>query len=263
MELLNHLLSLGLSEKEAKLYLTLLEVGPNPVSSIARKAGITRTTAYAALETLKEKGLVSAIEQGGIQQFAPVEAEKLEEYAKMQQEKAEENYDRIKTIVPQLKLLTGDLVMAPKVKYFEGTEGIKTIYNDTIDVLKNLPKSQRVKYSYSSAPIVSHQLRNFLDNYIKLRKKNHIDVKVILPEGDSSRDYQKKSKQNFAEVKIMPPDISLEFHSEVNIYGNKICVMSLNSDRLHGAIIESPEIASTFRTIFEITWRACKKDIGL
>ena len=263
MNLAEHLQSLGFTEKESKLYITLLEIGPNPVSSIARKAGITRTTAYAALETLKEKGLVSAIEQGGIQQYAGVEPEKLEEYAKYQQTKAEENYQKIKDIIPELKSLTGDLVMAPKMKYYEGVEGIKTIYSDIIDVLKQLPKEERIKLSYSSAPIVTHELRRYLDEYIKVRKKNHIMIKGIFPETKESREYQKKSKQHFAEVKIMPHDISLEFDTEISIYGNKISVMSLKSDRLHGAIIESPEIASTYRAVFEITWRACKKGEGL
>jgi hypothetical protein len=88
-------------------------------------------------------------------------------------------------------------------------------------------------------------------------------IKGIFPETKESRDFQKKSKQHATEVKIMPADISLEFDTEISIYGNKISVMSLKSDRLHGAIIESPEIASTYRAIFEITWRACKKMEGL
>ena len=263
MELLPHLLSLGLSEKEAKLYLTLLEVGANPVSSIARKAGITRTTAYAALETLKGKGLVSVIEQGGIQQYAPVAAEKLEEYARQQQAKAEENYQKIKKIVPELKSLTGILVMAPKVKYFEGVEGIKTIYKDTIDVLKTLPKNKRVKYSYSSAPEVNNELRGFLDNYITLRKKQGIISKGIFPESKRSRTYQRNSKKNLVEARIMDADIQMEFDSEVCIYGDKVAIMSLKPDRLHGVIIESPEIASTQRAIFNLAWRWCREPVGL
>ena len=263
MELLNHLLSLGLSEKEAKLYLTLLEVGANPVSSIARKAGITRTTAYAALETLKEKGLVSVIEKGGIQQYAPVAPEKLEEFAKHQQVKAEENYQKIKKIVPELKSLTGDLVMAPKVKYFEGAEGIKTIYKDTIDVLKAFPKNKRIKYSYSSAPEVDSGLRGFLDNYIASRKKNGVLSKSILPESKRSRAYQKNAKKNLVEARIMDADIRMEFDSEVCIYGDKVAIMSLKNDRLHGVIIESPEIASTQRAIFNLAWRWCREPGGL
>lgn len=263
MDTTNILMGLGLSEKETKLYLTLLEIGPNPVSSVARKANITRTTAYAALETLKEKGLVSTVEKSGIQQFAPVHPRKLEEFAKEQQDKAQRNYTQIKEILPELKSLTGDLVMAPRVKYFEGTEGIKTIYNDTIETLKQLPKKDRIKYSYSSAPEISSDLRGYLNEYIKLRKKESITVHGIFPDSEESWAYVKDQKKYAAEARIMPKDISLDFESEIVIYGDKFAVMSLHKDRLHGVIIESPEIASTQRMLFHIIWRASKISQGL
>lgn len=263
MDLSLHLISLGLSDKEAKLYLTLLEVGPNPVSSVARKAGITRTTAYAALETLKEKGLVSTIIRGGIQQFAPVQAKKLEAYAKRKREEAEKNYQQIKSILPKLNSLTGDLVMSPKVKYFEGIEGIKTIYNETLEVLKELPKKNRIKYAYSSAPKVHSELRSFFDEYIKRRKKLGIRMHGIFPDSKECWEYLKNAKKHGAEARILPRDISLDFDSEITIYGNKFAVMSLKKDRLHGVIIESPEITSTQRLLFKIIWRASKKNKGL
>ena len=263
MNLSSHLISLGLTEKEAKLYLTLLEVGPNPVSSIARKAGITRTTAYAALETLKEKGLVSTIEERGIQQFAPVSPHKLEEYAKHHKEQAERNYEELKTVMPMLKSLTGDLVMKPRVQYFEGVEGIKTIYKDTIDVLKEFPKRKRIKYAYSSAPRVESELRSFLDDYIKLRKKEGVKMQGILPDSKRSWEFHENAQKNNAEVRIMPRDLSIEFDFEINIYGDKLSIMSLKKDRLHGIIIESPEIVATQKVLFDIIWRASKKSDGL
>lgn len=259
MDLLHHLTDLGLTEKEAKLYLTLLEIGSNPVSSIARKASITRTTAYAALETLKEKSLVSTVEKGGVQQFTPVKPSKLKEYAKNLREQATKNYDSIKEILPQLKSLTGDLVMAPKVKFFEGIEGIKTIYTDSIETLSELPKTERIKYSYSAAPEVISDLRGFLDDYISLRKKSGIKAKVIMPHGKLSTAYKKKSKQNNAEVILVPKDIDISIKSEIAIYGHKVAIMSLKPDRLHGVIIDSPEIAATEKAIFELAWRGCGK----
>lgn len=263
MDLETILMNLGLTDKESKLYLTLLEIGANPVSSVARKANITRTTAYAALETLKEKGLVSTVEKSGIQQFAPVHPKKLEEFAKDQQDKAQRNYVQIKDIIPDLKSLTGDLVMAPRVKYFEGAEGIKTIYNDTLDTLKALPKKERIKYSYSSAPKIDSALRSFLDDYIKRRKKEGILIKGIFPDAEESWEYAKHKAKNSADVRIMPKDISMDFESEIVIYGDKFAVMSLNKGRLHGVIIESPEIASTQRMLFQIIWRASKINQGL
>ena len=44
--------SLGFSEKEARVYLALLELGPSTTTEIARKSKINRTTGYDILESL-------------------------------------------------------------------------------------------------------------------------------------------------------------------------------------------------------------------
>ncbi len=257
------LTQLGLTEKEAKLYLTLLEIGPNPASSVSRKAGITRTTAYAALETLKEKGLLSLVEQGGIQQFSAVDPQKLEEYAKNQQEKATANLQNISALVPTLQSLTGDLVMAPKVKYFEGTNGIKTIYNDITSTLKGLKKADRLKLVFSSSPNLKPELQKILDGAKEDRKKHKISARFIVPNSPRTKKRLDKADEYLSELKLMPKDIEMDFDSEVNIYKDKIAIMSLNNERPHGIIIESNNIAATQRTLFEIIWRACKRGEGL
>ena len=48
---------LGLREKEVRVYLTGLELGPSSVQVIAKRAKITRPTTYEIIKTLKEKGL--------------------------------------------------------------------------------------------------------------------------------------------------------------------------------------------------------------
>jgi sugar-specific transcriptional regulator TrmB len=45
----------GLSEKEAKVYLTILELGTNIASTIARRSEIKRVTVYTILDDLKKK----------------------------------------------------------------------------------------------------------------------------------------------------------------------------------------------------------------
>lgn len=42
MSLVNHLKNAGLADKEAKVYLAMLELGPSPVLPIAAKAGVNR-----------------------------------------------------------------------------------------------------------------------------------------------------------------------------------------------------------------------------
>src|SRR3989338_1465204 len=52
---------LGLSEAEAKVYLTLLEVGSTLAGPVIKKTGLHRGTTYQILQRLKEKGLVSSV----------------------------------------------------------------------------------------------------------------------------------------------------------------------------------------------------------
>lgn len=54
-----NLTELGLSEKEALLYLLLLRSGPSPASSLAKRLQIKRVSLYSVLESLTERGLVA------------------------------------------------------------------------------------------------------------------------------------------------------------------------------------------------------------
>ena len=50
---------IGLSEKEARIYLVLLELGNIPIQEIAQKVNLSRPTVYRILDDLQEKGLIT------------------------------------------------------------------------------------------------------------------------------------------------------------------------------------------------------------
>ena len=59
---------LGLSEKEAKVYLTALEMGAETAQNIAKKANVNRATTYVQIDSLKAKGfdLVITVDCGAM-----------------------------------------------------------------------------------------------------------------------------------------------------------------------------------------------------
>ena len=59
MMIQNILAKLGLSEKEAKVYVTCLEIGPASVRSIAQAAGVNRGTTYDIIRSLQQRGLAA------------------------------------------------------------------------------------------------------------------------------------------------------------------------------------------------------------
>lgn len=71
--LLCALKELGLTTSEAVAYLTLLSIGQNPVSVIAKKAKFNRSACYSILERLVEKSLIKETIKNNIHYFQAVE----------------------------------------------------------------------------------------------------------------------------------------------------------------------------------------------
>ncbi|MCU0680040.1 MAG: BlaI/MecI/CopY family transcriptional regulator [Planctomycetes bacterium] len=67
----------GLSEKESRVYLALLQVGPAPVQKIADKSSLARSTIYEILNALIKRGLVNTYLKKRVKYFSPEEPEKL------------------------------------------------------------------------------------------------------------------------------------------------------------------------------------------
>lgn len=73
--LIDNLIQLGLSEKEAEVYLMLLRIGPSPASSLARRINVKRVTVYSVLDSLSARGLVTFEENGNCRKYIPHDPE--------------------------------------------------------------------------------------------------------------------------------------------------------------------------------------------
>ena len=71
------LINLGLTAKEADVYLATLQIGFATVQKIASKAEINRTTTYTHIRNLISRGLISTMEKNGKQYFVAEKPDKL------------------------------------------------------------------------------------------------------------------------------------------------------------------------------------------
>ncbi len=67
--IVKQLIEFGLSEKEAKTYLALLELEVATVSEVSKTANINRSSAYVVLESLKKKGLAGISDDKNIRRY--------------------------------------------------------------------------------------------------------------------------------------------------------------------------------------------------
>src|SRR3989338_5838037 len=94
--------TLGFSEKEATVYVALLELGRGTVTEIARKAGINRTTGYDILDSLSNKGVVNVSGKEPKQEYAAQPPEAVVTYLQREAEAAKERISKAEAFLPQL-----------------------------------------------------------------------------------------------------------------------------------------------------------------
>lgn len=246
MNLITPLSYLGFSDKEAEVYLANLELGPSPASTVAKKAGLHRTTCYSVLCELEKKGYTRRFERARVHYFSALTGKEVEEKLQKQHQK---NIQNLTKILPVLTTLQSSTVKPPKIQSFEGFEGMKQIYEDTLIG----DHSEKLAYS-SISESKDEKLRAFIDEYTKKRTKNGISVRAILPDTKNAREMTKNDHQVLRTSQYVQTE-KFQFKSEINIYGNKVAILSLIPPYYHGVIIESPEISETQKAIFELVWR--------
>src|SRR3989339_271481 len=101
----NHLLQLGLSEKEAEVYLAALQLGFCSVQKIAEKAEINRTTAYTHIRNLITRGLIKTEEKNGKAYLVAEKPEKLRHIWQTQEQEIRRRKLTLDLIMPELESL--------------------------------------------------------------------------------------------------------------------------------------------------------------
>ncbi len=236
--LIEVLKKIGLNEKEAKVYLACIETGSAPVSEVAKAAGINRVTTYDILDKLKKKALVSHFTKNKVKYFTGTDPDiVLEEFEKRTKD--------LREAIPQFKRLTGK-TNHPRIRYFEGLEGIKAIYTDTLNSTTEI-------LNYSNSEEIRKIWTNYDEEYVEKRAKKKIFLRGICPDDKYGETVHQQDKKYHREMRLISAD-QFDFTNEINIYDDKVAIISFK-DELIGMIIESSEIANSQRAIFNMCWQ--------
>jgi len=239
----------GLSENEAKIYKTLLELLEAPVYKISKIAEVPRTTTYACLENLKKQGLILSFHKNNILYYTPESSQKLLEILDNKKES-------ITKILPQLDALIHSSSIKPIIKIYEGPEGIKKVRQDQLETL--VKEDQKILYAIANADMYKI-LPKYFSNWVEERVKHKIQSWLIMPH--SAQDNQKyadpqKLKQDMRQVKFLPQ--GFDYQCSLNIYGNKLAFFSLKKGQIISVILESQPITNMFKQFFLFNWGMLK-----
>jgi sugar-specific transcriptional regulator TrmB len=237
---------LGLKEKESKVYLAALELGQADVSELAKKAGLKRPTVYFIVEDLEKKGLIQLLTKQPVKKYAALNPAKL-----LALEKAK--VGGLEQALPSLLGLSSQNQYKPAVRFFVGKTGIMQAYEES---LQQPPNSEIL--AFGNAQAVEESIYKFKDWYIKRRVSSGIKMRAITPATVGGLAVAKRDKQELRQTKILPPE-QFTANVEINIYLNKIALISHFETESIAVIIESNILAQAFKQIFEILWLNAKQ----
>jgi len=236
---------LGLTKNQSKVYYTLLKVGLCSITNLIKRAKLHKQIIYDNLEILIEKGLVSSIIKNNKRCFKAASPERLIDMFKEQKDEINEKEKLTKILLPELITLKENVKEENIASVYEGKKGIKSI-------LESILKNKGEVLIYGAEGQFEETYGPYWINYNKRREDLKIKFKIIFNE----KLRGKRDKFKFADIKF----ISKEFESPAMtcIFNNKVTII-LWGDILFAVLIESKEVAKSYRNYFTMLWSIAKK----
>ena len=237
-----YLQDLGLNEKEAAVYLSLLSVDSSSVLDLATKTKIKRPTVYIVLESLVKKGLVSETTVGKKTHYQAEPPERLETFVEQRRLILDEQAKRLKDVIPEIKSVQRQSGERPVVRFFEGKQGITSANEEFFRKQKNGGVSYMVYPRDILEEVFSEAERG---KYKKLRLDKHIRSKSVytFSKGDMPKDHTGDR------VRIDGAKYPIKCDITVDDESVRIAILGKH---LSSIIIRSPDVAETLKSLINI-----------
>ncbi len=237
---------IGFSDKTAKVYLGLLQLGPSSVRELAQVVGFNRGTTYDALKWLEEQDIVSFYKKESKQHFVAEPPEKLFTLVRRREEELARVDKELEKTIPELEALYHSGEGRPVARYV-GTEELHEILEDVLAVCE---QSEEKMYRIYSAEGLRPYLYEHFSTFSDVRIGKGIAVRVIaVGEGGELRGLDER--------KWLPvtDDITSE-PTYIMIYPGKTAYISFNiKNEPVGVVIENQGISATQKRIFDELWK--------
>ena len=254
---INLLKKLGFSDKSAKIYLALLQLGPSSVRSLAECCDLNRGTTYDTLKWLQEHGVVNYYKKDAKQHFVAENPEKLHDIIHAQQQELTRLDGSLDKLIPELQALHHSGGERPVARYYDGKQ-IAEILEDVLATCEN--DEEAIYRIYSSEGLREYLYKDF-PTFSDVRIAKGISVKVLaIGDGGELRGLDERKWIQSASKKEYDSGTSGQglynpVPTYIIIYPGKTAYISLNAkEEPVGVVIENDGVYETQRFIFDQLW---------
>jgi sugar-specific transcriptional regulator TrmB len=243
----NVLKQLGLSEAEIKVYLTLTSRGALTASELTRLAHLKRPTAYYALRSLKDHGLIKASRSPGVERFQAEPPQHLEAMVAVREKELTALATEVRGMIPELlKKKTVDSGL-PAVSFYEGEEAMKQAIMETVYC-----RSRHIDSIAPSDNFFWQVGQSFSAGYIAERVARRITTRNLW-EKPLEPQIMTRSYEGISQVRILPREMIGKFRSTVFLYDDTVMYIS-SKDNGYVLVVKSAEHHEMMKAIYETLW---------
>jgi sugar-specific transcriptional regulator TrmB len=248
--LVAHVEQLGLSNKEAKVYLASLSLGPAPVQQIADEAHIKRVTTYVVLESLAGLGLVNQTLKGKKTLYMAEEPATLSRLLERRANDLADQETNLKTIMPRLSALRLAPQVLPQIRFYDGPEAVRGLLTDFYSLYKGSAEEGLI---FSNVD----ELRSFMPE----RGESQADPERLKRGIHSRLIYTSKQgaiyrlkEDELARVSRYVPFEKYPVTGYIGVLGEYVVMIGLSARHPVGLTMKNPQMAQSMRAMFELSW---------
>ncbi|QQS26736.1 hypothetical protein IPM44_03380 [bacterium] len=241
--------AVGLTEKQAKVYVAALFLGPAAVQRIAEQAEVNRATTYVILAELADIGLVSEATEGKKAVFVAEPPEAIDRYLGVMEKEIDSRKSQLKGVMKELNEVNRSEIAddAPVVRFFKGPEAILALSS----YLKRKAKPNEVVYGMTNLDELDKIAPDHTESNALKRKRKQITGKGFY---SGSREL-KSDPESLRETIRLSEDVK----ADLNLYEDRASIVTYSGDQPVGIVIEGRELVSVLRQLFELAWNKHQK----
>ena len=251
----------GLSENEALVYQSALNLGETSPFKISKSTGIARTTVYAVLTDLALKGLVELESATGLmKQQTKVKAKNPSVLREILWEKRKDLIQKEVNIVEILPYLKKEYLKDSSnadFQFFAGEEGAKKVNFDIDSVDQD---SYVFDYMTPMDVFGSKETNAGVEHAIKVQSKlksTEYNLISLTPWSKHVLSYQVGRNPNYlhhVEHRELPFELS-GLSVWIHIKGDRVRIVSVKGDEVWGLIIRSTNLSTSLISIHQALWK--------
>jgi sugar-specific transcriptional regulator TrmB len=241
---------LGLSEKETEVYLALFAQGKTTPARLAKATNINRSTVYAVLVTLKEKGLIKEDVGTKVMYVSPSSPEDVEEMFYRQQEELKEKKKIAGKLAEELeKMPKSQNFSIPKIRFVEEDELEDFLFKQMERWYESMQLVDKTFWGFQDPSFVKHNLK-----WIDWVWKKYPDMFVKLLSNQS--EIEEKIKEEFPkERNIKFWGKELDFSATTWSIGDYLVMIITRQKPFYLVEIHDSVLAHNMREVFKKIWK--------